>query len=247
MDEIQLIQGDTFEVMETLESGSVGAIITDSPYGTTSLPWDHKINLPRWWELAKRVIRPGGAIVMCSAQPFTTDLIVSNRKWFRYELIWKKTAPVGFLDANIRPMRLHENILVFCETFRRSNDGKRAAMTYNPQFTVGKPYTKKGKPKRCNHYNFEGIEREVVNDGRRYPVDVLEVPNRGGPSYHPTQKPVELMEWIVRTYTNPGEVVLDPYVGGGATMVACKNAGRRGIGIDRAGEYLQITRERLAA
>ncbi len=247
MVEIEIIQGDCFEVLAGMPAGSVDAIITDPPYGTTDLPWDKKIDLAKWWELARRLLKTGGVAAIFSAQPFATDLINSNRAWFRYELIWRKNAPVGFLDANRRPLRIHENIMVFCETYRRSNDGKRAAMTYNPQFTVGKPYTRKVRARKVNHYNFTSNEREVVNDGRRYPVDVLDFPNRGGPSYHPTQKPVEMMEWLVRTYTQPGELVLDPYAGAGATALACRNTGRRCLATEREAEYVRIMRERLAA
>jgi site-specific DNA-methyltransferase (adenine-specific) len=223
----------------------VDAIITDPPYGTTNLEWDHKIDLVRLWIEFKRLIKPGGVIVMFSAQPFATDLINSNRAWFRYEIIWKKTAPIGFLDANSRPMRLHENILVFCDTFRRSNDGKRAAMTYNPQMTIGKPYSKRAGNHRASHYKFERLDREVVNSGTRFPVDVLEVPNRSGKAYHPTQKPVELMEWLVRTYSHESELVLDPFAGGGSTLIACAKTGRRGVGIEREEKYVEMIALRI--
>ena len=238
MEEIQMIQGDCFEILPTMEAGSADAVITDMPYGTTNLSWDHKVDLVKFWDLIRHILKPGGVTVAFSQQPFTTDLINSNRRWFRYELIWRKTAPVGFLDANRRPMRIHENILVFCENFRRSNDGKRSAMTYNPQMTIGKPYSKRGGKNRAAHYSFYGPDREVVNRTERFPVDVLDFPNRGGPAYHPTQKPVDLLEWLVRTYTREGELVVDPFAGAGSTLVACKKTGRRGIGIDREEGYL---------
>lgn len=245
MEDIRMVQGDCFDVLARLEAGSVDAVITDPPYGTTALEWDKKIDLPRFWELVKRVIKPGAVVVMFSQQPFTTDLINSNRGWFRYELIWRKTAPVGFLDVRYRPMRIHENILVFCEHYRRSNDGRRAAMTYNPQMMVGKPYKKSSGKIRSNHYAFSGMDYERVNTGTRHPVDVLDYPNRGGKSYHPTQKPVDLLEWLVRTFTREGELIVDPFAGAGSTLLAGAKAGRRVLGIERDGKYIEAFNERL--
>lgn len=239
MDDVRMIQGDCFDILPTLDAGSVDAVIMDMPYGTTNLPWDHKIDLARLWELIKYVLKPGGVTAAFSQQPFSTDLINSNRAWFRYELIWRKTAPVGFLDANRRPMRVHENILVFCENYRRSNDGKRAAMTYNPQMTVGSPYKRRGGTNRAAHYSYSGATKDRENTGTRFPVDVLDFANRGGPAYHPTQKPVDLMEWLVRTYTREGELVVDPFAGAGSTLVACKKVNRYAIGIELKEEYIK--------
>jgi len=245
-DVIKIWQGDCFEWMETIESQSVDAIITDPPYGTTDLPWDKKLDLMAWWRAAGRVVKPGGVIAMFSAQPFTTDLIQSNRKWFRYELIWRKSMASGFLSAKIRPMRVHENIIVFSSQFKRSNDGKRAARTYNPQFTLGKPYTKKaGSGLKSAHYRFEGESLARTNEGRRYPVDVLDFPHGNHKSLHPTQKPLELMRWLVLTYSNAGELVLDPFAGSGSTLAACYETGRRAIGIEREGKYIETIQERL--
>lgn len=244
METTKLVQGDAYQLMGEIEKGSVDAIITDPPYGTTGLEWDHKIDLRLWWELAKKIIKPGGVIAMFSQQPFTTDLINSNRKWFRYEIIWKKTCPVGFLDANHRPLRAHENILIFCETYRASNDGKRA-MTYNPQMTIGQPYKKKAKKHRATHYNFSGRDREIENDGTRFPVDVIEVANRSGEAFHPTQKPSQLMEWLVRTFSNEGELVLDPFSGSGSTLAACAVTNRQGIGFESNTEYYEKSVKRL--
>lgn len=244
MANIEMIQGDCFELLPAMQAGSVDAVITYPPYGTTDLPWDKKIDLPLFWELIKRVIKPGAVIVMFSQQPFTTDVINSNRKWFRYELIWRKTAPVGFLDVRYRPMRIHENILVFCEHYRRSNDGKRAAMTYNAQMVIGEPYKRNGRNRSSGHYRFVSDSREIVNTGTRHPVDVLDYPNRGGKSYHPTQKPVDLLEWLVKTYSREGELVLDPFAGAGATLLACKNTGRRVVGFEREEKYIEMFEER---
>ncbi len=244
--DIQIWQGDCFELMQRIPDHTVDAIITDPPYGTTALPWDKKLDLDAWWTEAKRVIKINGIIAMFSAQPFTTDLINSNRKWFRYELIWKKSMAAGFLDANQRPMRIHENIVIFSQYFRRSNDGKRAATTYNPQFTLGRPYKQSGGAMRSKHYNWKGELPAKENDGRRYPVDVLDFPNGNHNSLHPTQKPLELVSWLVLTYTQPGELVLDPFAGSGTTLAACRQAGRRCIGMERMPDYVTTIERRLS-
>ncbi|NMC84305.1 MAG: site-specific DNA-methyltransferase [Anaerolineaceae bacterium] len=245
---IEVRHGDCFQFLPLLESNSVDAVVTDPPYGTTDLSWDDKIDLATWWQEIRRVIKPNGVVAVFSQQPFTTDLIVSNRKWFRYELIWKKTCAMGFLSARERPLRAHENVLIFSRYFRRSNDGKRAASTYNPQFTPGKPYVKRDRSSsRSSHYGWAGKSREVINDGRRYPIDVIEFSNRNGKSLHPTQKPLELLRWLVLTYTNPGELVLDPFAGSGTTLVACQETGRNALGFERAAEYVDVIRQRLQA
>lgn len=245
MRDIQVWHGDCFERMESIEAGSVDAIITDPPYGTTALPWDNKLDLEAWWQAAGRVIRPGGIIAMFSAQPFTTDLIQSNRKWFRYELIWRKSIPSGFLNAKRAPMRVHENIIIFSSEFKRSNNGKRAVRTYNPQFTIGKPYKKRASKTQSAHYNWQGENPAKINEGRRYPVDVLDFPHGNHNSLHPTQKPLELMRWLVLTYTNPGELVLDPFAGSGSTLAACCETGRRAIGIERDEGYIGVIQKRI--
>jgi len=245
MSNITVWHGDCFKWMENIEPKSVDAIITDPPYGTTALAWDNKLDLGVWWNAARRLIKPGGIIAMFSAQPFTTDLINSNRKWFRYELIWRKSIPSGFLNAKRAPMRIHENIIIFSSEFKRSNDGKRAARTYNPQFTIGKPYKKQASKIQSAHYNWQGENPAKINEGRRYPVDVLDYPHGNHNSLHPTQKPLELMRWLVLTYTNPGELVLDPFAGSGTTLAACLLAGRRAIGIERDEDYVRVINERI--
>ncbi len=243
-DNVMLMHGDCLALMANMAPQSVDAIITDPPYGTTVFAWDTKLDLERWWGEVRRVIKPNGVVAMFSQQPFTTDLINSNRGHFRYEMIWRKTSPVGFLDAKIRPMRLHENILVFCDQYR--GRGNRMLSTYNPQFTYGKPYakTRTAPAGRMCHYG-RVTECESRSDGRRYPVDVLEFANRAGKSYHPTQKPLGLVVWLVRTYSNVGELVLDPFMGGGTTGLACQQAERRFIGIERDDVYFEVATRRI--
>jgi site-specific DNA-methyltransferase (adenine-specific) len=241
---INIELGDCMELMDPLAPGSVDALITDTPYGSTALAWDKKIDLEKFWAQAARVVKPNGVVVMFSQQPFTTRLINSNPKQFRYEIVWRKNMPVGFLDSKIRPLRVHENILVFCGQYRGLKNRLRS--TYNPQFTAGKPYIRKRSGDRAAHYGSLASQSETVNDGKRYPVDVLDYPNRGGKSYHPTQKPVDLLKWLVLTYTNRGEIVLDPYMGSGSTGVACALTGRAFIGYEREEKYYKISRDRIA-
>ena len=237
-----LFQGDSFRLMQRIRTSCVDAVITDPPYGTTALAWDHKIDLEAWWGNVDRILKPNGVAVVFSQQPFTTEVINSNRRHFRYELIWKKTAPVGFLDAKVRPMRIHENILVFCRQFRGRDAGSRA--TYNPQMVPGKPYRKKAdsRVRTASHYGHVGqIVEDQVNEGWRYPVDVLEFANRYGKSLHPTQKPVPLLSWLVRTFTNENELVMDMFMGSGRTGVACAETGRRFVGMEQDANYFQVS------
>ncbi len=232
-----LLHGDFEAGLARLELGSVDAIIMDPPYGTTALKWDQAPNLARMWAALDRVTRPESVIVSFCAQPFTTDLIVSNRKNFRYELIWEKGTAVGFLSANRRPLRAHENIVVFCK--------KPGASKYRPQFTAGRPYRSKSRGKAV-HYGkvHDGGTRE--NTGTRHPRSVLKH-NQPRPSLHPTQKPLELVEWLVRSFTDVGDLVVDPFMGSGTTIVAAVRAMRRAVGIEREEEYVLKAAARLSA
>lgn len=234
-----LIHGDCFEAMAGLPAASVHALISDPPYGRTRLPWDRGVDWPRFWEEAHRVCAAGAAIVLFSAQPFTTDLINSNRREFRYELIWHKNRAVGWLDARRRPLRAHENILVFTADFARH--------TYNPQMEDGHaPYRRPSshRPPVASHYNWSrrsagGVVRS------RYPRSVLSFASRQEAALHPTQKPLKLMDWLVRTYSQPGDVVLDPFMGSGTTGAACLQSGRGFIGIESDKGYFEKASHRL--
>jgi site-specific DNA-methyltransferase (adenine-specific) len=233
-----LHHGDAIEFMRTLEGGSVDAIITDPPYGTTQLEWDKPVDWSTFWAEAYRACKPNAVQIVFSAQPFTTDLINSNRKRFRYEIIWPKTTVTGFLDANRRPLRAHEVITVFAAITKGS--------TYNPQKTVGVPYVTVRLDKTAHHYgSHEGAT--TVSDGSRYPVSVLPALGSEAGSLHPTQKPTELMAWLVRTYTNPGDLILDPFAGSGSTGVAAIKEGRRFIGSELDENYHAIALKRLEA
>ena len=237
MKPIELWHGDCLELMKNIPDGSVDMVLCDLPYGTTRNNWDIIIPLDRLWERYKRVIKENGSIVLFSAEPFTSILITSNIQWFRYDLIWSKTQGSDFLNANRKPLRSHENICVFY----------KKQPTYNPQKTDGKPYkSKSGETTSSNFGKFNGNHHTENKDGKRYPLSVLQFSgehNRG--KKHPTQKPTDLLEWLIKTYTNDGETVLDNCMGSGSTGVACANTNRRFIGIELDEGYFNIAKKRI--
>jgi len=232
---IKLLKGDCLERMKEIESGSVDAIICDPPYQITACKWDSIIDLDLMWEQLKRIIKPNGAIVLFGSQPFTSLLVSSNIKMFKYDWCWKKPKGTGHLNAKIMPMNDKEDILVF-------SNGK---ISYNPQMTEGKSFGKKTGARQQSGVTGCHGEFRNKNNGTRYPKRVIEfnVVGRGG--LHSTQKPVALMEYLIKTYTNEGETVLDFAMGSGTTMVACKNTGRRGIGIELDDKYFAIAEQRI--
>ena len=234
---MELIQGDCLEVMKNIPSASVDMILCGLPYGTTRNKWDTCLNLGKLWEQYKRIIKDNGAIVLFSQMPFTAALVMSNPKMFRYEWIAEKSLATGFLNAKRMPMKAHENILVFYKKLP----------TYNAQMTKGKPYsiTRRDIGGQYLH-NFESIETK--NEGTRCPRDVLRdlwQPYCGGKMYHPTQKPVPLLEYLIKTYTNEGDTVLDNCMGSGSTGVACVNTKRDFIGVELDENYFDIARRRI--
>jgi len=234
---VKLMQGDCLERMKEIKDGSVDMVLTDPPYGTTACKWDSIIPIEPMWEQLKRVIKPNGAIVMTASQPFTSALVMSNPKMFKYDWCWRKPKGTGHLNAKKMPMRDKEDIVVFYSK----------PCTYNPQMTNGEPYLAKGKgskQKREDCYGKYGDARSD-NNGTRYPVQVLDIPIKERNRVHPTQKPVALMEYLIKTYTNEGETVLDFTMGSGTTGVACANLGREFIGIERDDGYFNIAKERI--
>lgn len=238
---IQLYNGDCLEVMKTLPDNSVDLILCDLPYGITSISWDSIIPYDELWAQYKRLLKPTGNIVLFSSGLFTLSLIQSNIKQFRYRLIWKKNVPTGMGSAKYRPMKYFEEICVF----------GNSKSTYNPIMKE-----RVGIGKDCYNYDHYCGENNHLNLGKkpkRYdpdwvqPSDVLEfnvVPNRNG-KLHPTQKPVDLLEWLVKTYSNEGETVLDNCMGVGSTGVACKNTNRKFIGIELDKTYFELAEKRL--
>lgn len=233
-----VLQGDCLHLMRTFPDRSVHAVITDPPYGSTDCHWDKRFDLGAWWEQVDRVSTETSVVVCFAAQPFATDVINSNRKAFRYELIWDKLAPVGFLNANRQPLRVHELLLIFCR--------RPGASIYTPQFTAGKPYRMKAKADRGSVYRSHRAV-EVDNPGRRHPTSILRhAKPTGRARLHPTEKPVSLLSWAVLSYTRPGTTVLDPFMGSGSTGEAALTHGRRFIGIERDPSIFETASGRLA-
>lgn len=222
--------------MSKIETESIDAIICDLPYGTTGCKWDTIIPFTSLWEQYHRIIKPNGNIVLFGSQPFTSTLIMSNIKSFRYEIIWEKEKPSNFSFSKYGIMKYHENIIVF-------GNGKS---TYNPQMTKGIPNHSVGKGIR-NKANESGADtRKVTNktDGLKHPKSVIKF-NRESKPIHPTQKPIALMEYLIKTYTNEGETVLDNCMGSGSTGVACKNLNRKFIGIEKDENYFANAVKRI--
>ena len=232
---IDLRCGDCLELMKDIPDKSIDMILCDLPYGTTKNKWDSIIPLDKLWEQYERIIKDNGAIVLFSQMPFTAELTHSNLKLFKYEWIWEKDNGTGFLNAKKMPLKIHENILVFYKKIP----------TYNPQMRTGfKPYTcKQGSGSSNWNYNenFGGYVTE--NNGERYPIDIIKFKKDSG--LHPTQKPVALLEYLIKTYTNENETVLDNCMGSGSTGVACKELNRNFIGIELDEKYFNIAKERI--
>ena len=241
-----LFQGDCLEVMPQIPEESIDFICCDLPYGTTSIKWDEVLDFDKMWEQYDRIIKPKGVIVLFGSQPFSAQLICSKLDWFRYELVWNKNKCGSPGLAKKRPMKTHENILVFY---------KNAGGTYNPQMEVGDPYKRKSKnPEgyvgRKNDHGYGMKPRtEFENKGTRYPKSILNISRdfSAQQQVHPTQKPVPLLEWLVKTYSNEGETVLDNCMGSGSTGIACVNTNRNFIGIESDPEYFKICEERIQA
>ena len=233
---MQLYLGDCIEVMRTLPERCVNMVLCDLPYGTTQNKWDSIIPFDLMWGELSRVVQEGGVLVFTATQPFASALVMSNLKMFRYQWVWVKSKITGVLNAKRMPVRKHEMILVFGSTSNKS--------VYNPQGLLKKgTITKQGG---CSsNYGGRNTE-EYVQEFTNYPRDVLEIPSEGN-TVHPTQKPVTLMEYLIHTYTNEGDVVLDFTMGAGTTGVACMNTGRSFIGIERDERYFKIAQERIYA
>lgn len=234
-DSIWLMKGDCLERMKEIESGSVDMVLADVPYGTTQCKWDSVIPLEPMWEQLKRIIKPNGAIVMTASQPFTTTLISSNMKMFKYCLVWEKEQGVNFQLAKKQPLKVHEDVCVFYE-FQPA---------YNPQGLIDCSISKsnKGKGGNLGHCSSEK-KRENYNQTKTgYPRSIQKFGRNRG--LHPTQKPVALMEYLIKTYTNEGEAVLDFTMGSGTTGVACCNLGRKFIGIEMDDHYFEVARGRI--
>lgn len=262
-----LYLGNCLVEMKKIADGSVDLILCDLPYGTTDrkgienkgdnrvLSWDTVIPLDQLWEQYRRVLKSTGAVVLTADQPFTSQLVISNLEWFKYEWIWKKKKTTGFLHANARPMKETEDILIF-SPLGASGCSKKANknMTYNPQGLIEKNVKKKNSAKRLGKFLHQPEhmgsgnkllhETEYEQKYTNYPSEIIEFGLDKG-SVHPTQKPVALMEYLIRTYSNEGETILDNCMGSGTTGVACMNTNRNFIGIEIDENYYNVAEERI--
>lgn len=233
---INIYRGDCLEEMSKVADHSVDMIFTDLPYGTTNNAWDVRLPLDKLWKQYKRVLKTGGAVLLFAQMPFAADLVDSNRRWFRYEWVWHKNMPVGFLNANRMPLRAHENILVFYEHLP----------TYHPQKVPGKPYTRCRGARAAGDYGDLGAATTINHDGMRFPRDVVAFKNSDNMhKIHPTEKPIDLLEYMIRTYTDVGETVLDSCMGSGSCGVACQHTGRNFIGIEKDPGYFEAAKKRI--
>ncbi len=240
-----IIQGDCLEVMKEIADKSIDMILCDLPYGTTACSWDTIIPFEPLWEQYKRIIKDNGAIVLTASQPFTSALVMSNPKMFKYEWIWEKTVGSNFATLKYQPMKEHENVLVF---------GK-GTVKYNPIMEkrngAGLERIKYGHSggltgEASGKINFKGFTNSTYKE-LRYPRSIQKFNNREKErGLHPTQKPITLMSYLIKTYTNEGDLVLDNCVGSGTTCVAAKQLGRKYIGIEISPEYCKIANDRLA-
>ena len=238
LDSVELYRDDCLKAMAELPEASIDLILCDLPYGTTQNKWDAVIPFEPLWAAYRRVIREGGAIILTGSQPFTSALVMSNLTQFKYAWVWDKVnRPTGHLNAKKQPMRQTEDVLVFYG----------AQPVYNPQMVQGKPY-RVTRPHNSSNYGTQKTTTTICDDGMRYPRNLLAIPadERGTSGrVHPTQKPVALMEYLIKTYTNPGDVVLDNTMGSGTTGVAAVNTGRRFIGMEKDENYFSIACDRI--
>ena len=240
---VWLMKGDCLERMKEVESGSVDLILTDPPYGTTACKWDSVIPLDEMWEQLKRIIKPSGAVVLFGAEPFSSILRSSNLKMFKYDWVWVKTKTQHFAQAPYRPMTEHEIVSVFSFGGNAKNANPR--MVYNPQGLVKCNKVCKGKKATHSEHRMRLTDQQdYIQEWTGYPTTILHFSSEGK-TVHPTQKPVALMEYLVKTYTNENETVLDFTMGSGTTGVACMNTNRKFIGIEMDDNYFDIGTKRI--
>ena len=241
---IKLMQGDCLELMKTIADGSVDLILTDPPYGTTACKWDSVIDFGLMWGQLKRIIKPNGAIVMTASQPFTSVLVCSNLKGFKHEWIWEKNRGSNFGAAKYQPLKEHESVLVFSKDGEKVNyypikEPRKGAGADRVKYEFNDSNTGKREVYGGFTDNRKGHKEEVL----RYPSSIQKHNTQVG--LHPTQKPVALLEYLIKTYTQEGETVLDFTMGSGSTGVACVNTNRNFIGIELDENYFNIAKQRI--
>lgn len=238
---MKLVNGEAIHELEKLPEGSVDAVVVDPPYGTTTCKWDSVIPLEPMWEQLRRITKPDSAIVMTAAQPFTSELIMSNLSMFKYSLVWKKSKICHFAQAPYRFLTEHEDVVVFSRGGTSSNAKTR--MRYRPQGVIGSGDSAKGKGS-SEHRRSNKKQDDYFQIATNYPKSILDFPSVAQP-VHPTEKPVELMAYLIRSYTDPRNVVLDFTMGSGTTGVACVQTERDFIGIELDAEYYELAKTRI--
>ena len=231
---MKLFNGDCLEVMKTIPDQSIDMVLTDPPYGTTACKWDVVIPFEEMWKELKRIVKPNGAILLFGSEPFSSHLRMSNLKMFKYDWIWKKSRFANQMLAKIQPLKIHENISVFCNS----------RTIYKPQGLIRVNKVTKQGTKVSDNNKGGSRSREYYQEHGNYPKSIIEFKSEGKP-VHSTQKPVPLLEYLIKTYTLEGETVLDFTMGSGSTGVACKNLNRKFIGIEKDKQYFEIAKKRI--
>ena len=231
--ENKIYNDDCFDVFDKIEKDTVDMVLVDLPYGQTVCEWDIKIDLQKMWKELKRICKGKCQFVFFTTTKYGIELINSNKRYFKYDLVWEKHQSVGFLNCNRMPLRSHEMIYIF-------NNGK---LSYNPQKVSGKPYYRHGGELNDGVYGVS-ITKEIINTGERFPRSVLKY-GRDKEKLHSTQKPLELCEWLIKTYSNEGDLVMDFCMGSGSTVVGCLNTNRRYIGVEKDKDIFKKAEERI--
>ena len=243
MQDIQLYNGDCLEVMKKIANKSVDMILCDLPYGTTSCKWDTPLDLEKLWTQYERIIKDEGAIVLFGVQPFTSLLVTSNLKLFKYSLVWKKSKAQGFAQAPYKFMSEHEDILIFSKGGTAKN--AKIRMNFFPQDLIYRPVVRKGKKANSSEHRIAKTDqKDFISEYTNYPKSILEFKSVGK-TLHATQKPVELLEYLIKTYSKENNTVLDNCMGSGSTGVAAKNLNRRFIGIEKDEKCFNIAKQRI--
>lgn len=252
---IQILQGDCLTLMKQIPSDSVHLILCDLPYGTTKCKWDSILDLEKLWTEYRRIlVKPQGVVVLFGQQPFTTRLIASNYDWYKYNFIWKKNKTTQFLLANYRPMKCTEDICVFSPGGAAAASRQTGNMTYNPQGLIAVDISKKNSEKRIgkmlNQQHHLGKNNKLLSNAEykqnftNYPTEILEFDTESD-TIHETQKPLKLIEYLIRTYSNEGDTVLDNTMGSGTTGVGCIQTDRRFFGIELEPKYFELSKTRM--
>lgn len=252
---IKIINGDCLELMKTIPDNSVNLILCDLPYGTTKCKWDSVIDTDKLWKEYKRIlVKPTGVVVLFGQQPFTTKLISANYDWFKYNIIWKKNKTTQYLLANYRPMKCTEDICVFSPGGAAAASRHKGNMTYNPQNLIPVNIVKKNSEKRIgkmlNQIHHLGPNNKLTSDTEykqsftNYPTELIEFDIESD-TIHETQKPIKLIEYLIKTYSNEGDLVLDNAMGSGTTGIGCVNANRKFIGIELEKKYFDLSYQRI--